>query len=989
MPRLRRGELWLGGSIVFTVAAIISFLVLTGLGQRMASHVAAAGVSATAATIGAISTAYNTFRRPRTQAELPRPQRSSLVAVCFVQDDTRWGQWCENRLNAAGFQARLLQFPASEGGAAAAEWVERAIADARCTLVIESKWLREAGDTVTQRLEALDRHRLGGSRVVYVVTDGQSSQLAPAQARTSVVSGIREEDQAWRLIEDCVQRSGARSDARRAREYRAVGTPSFPGSGATRANLPPITPNFVGRSLELQQLESLLVQKQGDVRDRRVAVYSMSGMGKTQLAAKFAGARREFETVWWIRAHQSSALNDDLSSLAQELGVPEVADQQELRRLLWDKLRSAKRWLLVYDGAESEERLRGLIPQEGNGSLLITSQSPNWTTVATTQIPLGQLAKQDAVALLRRHRAGRDDDVLAQIAEQLGWLPLALEQAASYMQETQCSPAHYLSRLTKNFSRTLQRGSVAYYNESAMRTYDMAREQTSRIEPLSEVLLEICSFLSADASPRSLFESPQQAPGLPEELARAIADGWAYDDALSAARRFSLLTVTADNFTMHRVVQRLIRESLSPEKRAERAAAALRLLSLAFPDDPDHPRNWDTCGELQSHCVTALDEVEEHNLTSSLSIRLNRLVGEYQRVRGVFEPAQKRLNKTAAQVRALNGSNKSESAAIELALARVCYHVPDLREAKSHAQAALRLHEEVYGPDDRRTATSLAELSQIQLELAEYDEAVRNTRRSLDIQHGTGASSSIEVGLGLKVLGILQWRLGDWDTAQATLTESASVLAAEIGADNGVTGYAQTAVGLVLRDMASDDLDALARAAELFTHAYTTLVSAQGTDHPDTLSTAIHLADTQHRKALAEFATTRDRRRLREACAPIAAEFERIMDSPPMKPQKPGRACGLVRYGHLRNSLGDAVQARELVQEARGIYLQSYGADHPYVAEALTRLIEIEYKLNNEAEAERVAYDARRIYVHAYGEQHPYVSHIDRILTSPGWGIPA
>ena len=248
MPRLRQGGLWLAGSIVFTAAAIVSLLLLTDLGHQVASHVAATGVSATAATIGAVSTAYNTFRRPRAQNALPKPRRSSLVTVCYVRDDTRWGQWCEDRLKAAGFQARLQQFPSLEGGAAAAEWVKQVTVGAKCTLVIESEWLRRAGDTVAQRVEALDRHRLGGHRVVYVVTDAQTARLAPIQARTSLVFGIRQEGDAWRLIEDSVRRSGVRSDGRRAREHRTVGTPSFPGSGATRANLPPITPNFVGRS---------------------------------------------------------------------------------------------------------------------------------------------------------------------------------------------------------------------------------------------------------------------------------------------------------------------------------------------------------------------------------------------------------------------------------------------------------------------------------------------------------------------------------------------------------------------------------------------------------------------------------------------------------------------------------------------------------------------------------------------------------------------
>ena len=102
-----------------------------------------------------------------------------------------------------------------------------------------------------------------------------------------------------------------------------------------------------------------------------------------------------------------------------------------------------------------------------------------------------------------------------------------------------------------------------------------------------------------------------------------------------------------------------------------------------------------------------------------------------------------------------------------------------------------------------------------------------------------------------------------------------------------------------------------------------------------------------------------------------------------MKEQKPGRACGLVRQGHLLNNLGEPVRAREVVQEARGIYIQSYGADHPYVAEALTRLIGIEYDLGDHAGANRVAHEARRIYVNTYGDHHPYVKQIDAFLADP------
>jgi len=988
MARLRWGGWWLGGPALVAVAAIISFLVLTGIGHQVAAHFAA-GVTAGATAITAVTAAYNALRQPRVSpAATKLPRRSSVVAVCHVREDTRWAQWCEGKLNEAGFYARVQQLPASDGGTSVAAWAERVAADAACILLIESAWLRHGGPSVERRREALAGHRRVGNRVVYVVTDARESHVAAAGSPVCSIADIDEESAAWRPVEDAVRQCGARPDPRRAGAYRAVGTPSFPGHGAIRANLPPISPNFVGRARELEQLKSALVEAQGDVTKRRVAVHAMSGMGKTQLAVKFASDRQEFETVWWIRAHQSSAIYDDLGSLAQELNIPEVADQNELRRLLWDKLKHARRWLLVYDNAESEEALRDLIPPAGDGSLLITSLSPNWATLATSHLELDHLSRHDAIALLRRRRPKRDDEVLAQIAEQLGWLPLALEQAASYILEMQWTPARYLGRLTRNFSRTLERGSVAYYNESAKRTYEMAREQASKIEPLSGVLLELCGFFSPDAIPRDLFEDPEQAVALPAELAQALSDGWTYDDALSAARRFSLLTVTATSFTMHRVVQRLIRESLGPEVRRARAATALGLLSLAFPDNPDDPRAWEACGALQSHCETALTEVEGHNLISPDSIRLNRLVGEYQRVRGAFELAQKRLNKIAAQLRNQR-DDLEESAAIELALARVCYHLPDLDDAKSHALSALKRHEDAFGPESPRTAVCLLELSQIQLELSEYTGAVDNATRSLSIQQAASGPPSIEVGLGLKAVGILQWRLGAWDEAVDYLTKSVSVLATETGADSGVTGYARTALGLVLRDKALDDLAGLTRAQAVLDRAYRTLVSAQGADHPDTLSTAIHLADVQHRRALAVFAGTRNRRELRSSCDPLVTEFERIMESPPMKEKKPGRACGLVRYGHLCNSLGESERARELVQEARGIYLQSYGAYHPYVAEALTRLIDIEYKLNDYAEATRMAEGARRIYVDTYGDQHPYVLQIDAFLTSPGHGLRA
>jgi hypothetical protein len=222
-----------------------------------------------------------------------------------------------------------------------------------------------------------------------------------------------------------------------------------------------------------------------------------------------------------------------------------------------------------------------------------------------------------------------------------------------------------------------------------------------------------------------------------------------------------------------------------------------------------------------------------------------------------------------------------------------------------------------------------------------------------------------------------------WTAAYESLAEAVDLLTYAYGIDNGITARARTGLGLVLRDSAFGDTEKLSLAAQELRHAHRVLVGAHGADHPDTISAAIHLADTRHRAARGRLRASGDRAGYERECRAVAGEFDALMAQPPMQEKSPGRACGLVRHGHVLNSLGNHVHARELVQEARGIYIQSYGADHPYVAEALTRLIGIEYDLEDAPEADRAAQEARRIYVRSYGPEHPYVRQIDEFLADP------
>jgi hypothetical protein len=210
------------------------------------------------------------------------------------------------------------------------------------------------------------------------------------------------------------------------------------------SNLPARNPNFTGRADLLDQLHQRLSPGQAAavIQVQAQALHGLGGVGKTQLALEYAHRHKgDYDLIWWVAAEPPAAIPGQLAALARRLGLPEAAEHAETVQALWDALRQRDRWLLVFDNAEHPSDLRPWWPPDA-GRVLVTSRNPTWTGLAAT-VPLDVLPRAEAVAFLQ-HRLGRDDPALDQLAETLGELPLALEQAAAYLEETAGSPSGYL-----------------------------------------------------------------------------------------------------------------------------------------------------------------------------------------------------------------------------------------------------------------------------------------------------------------------------------------------------------------------------------------------------------------------------------------------------------------------------------------------------------------------------------------------------------------
>jgi hypothetical protein len=422
-----------------------------------------------------------------------------------------------------------------------------------------------------------------------------------------------DEATAKRLLLAGVGESGARPTSAPFPGMAARGAKRFPGQGPAVSNVPARNRNFSGRDELLEQLNASLQAGSAAAVVPRGALHGLGGVGKTELGLEFAHRfASDYDVVWWIPAELPTSAAAALAILARRLGVEELTDQGEMVAALFDQLRQRDRWLLVYDNAEQPERLAGLLPPGGRGQVLVTSRWSAWGNHAAP-LRVNVLARDESIAFLARRTGANDQAALNELAELLGDLPLALEEAAAYLEETGAGLNEYLG-LVRNRSRELfgLDQPAAYEDEQGDQrrvatVWSLSLDRVHEEAPAAEALLSLCAFLAPEI-PRGL---PREQPQvLPEELAQAVSDPLAYNRLLAVVGRYSLATVTPTAVGVHRLVQAVIQGRLREQGERRWAEIAVGLLRESFPNKSWEVATWPTCERLLPHALTVVGHAE-------------------------------------------------------------------------------------------------------------------------------------------------------------------------------------------------------------------------------------------------------------------------------------------------------------------------------------------------------------------------------------------
>ena len=367
---------------------------------------------------------------------------------------------------------------------------------------------------------------------------------------------------------------------------------------------------LAGREGLLAELDARLAGGPGP----RVAVLcGLGGAGKTSVAVEYAHRHlAEVGVCWQLPAEDRDVLAAEFGVLAAQLGAREVVDPRDPVASVHGVLaRQQAGWLVVFDNTPDRAAVEPFVPPAGPGRVLITTQNQHWPPGQALDVPVLDVA---VAADFLVNRTGDPDRAAARVlAAELGGLPLALEQAAAYMQATGTTLARYLPLFRDRQADLLARGEASGHPADVAATLGLALSRLAEDAPPAAGLVRLLAFLAPEPVPLDLLLTDEQAAGLlgPEvvaEVGPVLGDPVAAGDAMTALRRYSLVTPAGDGLVVvHRMVQAITRAQLSAEEAGLWGRAATALVELAVPADPELPAAWPVGAVLLPHARAVID----------------------------------------------------------------------------------------------------------------------------------------------------------------------------------------------------------------------------------------------------------------------------------------------------------------------------------------------------------------------------------------------
>jgi tetratricopeptide (TPR) repeat protein len=323
---------------------------------------------------------------------------------------------------------------------------------------------------------------------------------------------------------------------------------------------------------------------------------------------------------------------------------------------------------------------------------------------------------------------------------------------------------------------------------------------------------------------------------LPQRLAKAVKDGVGFDKALMALRRYSLIQVTDDAFTIHRLVQAVMRAHL-PDN-ASWINAAIAIINKGFPQESHDVRFWQDCARLRPHAEVALAAAQDVTADVNNTGRLLSCLVVYLKSRAEYINIQAYAEQALRVYEAALGPNHPMVAVAVGNLGSVLRDQGDLIGARALFERSLRIREAALGPDHPLVVIAVNNLGNVLRDQGDLIEARALFERSLRIREAALGPNHLMVAVAVGNLGKVLRDQRDLIGARDLLERALRICEAARGPNHPMAAVSAANLAHVLWDQGD-----LIGARTLLKRALQIDEAALGPDHPDTARVRSTLAD--------------------------------------------------------------------------------------------------------------------------------------------------
>jgi tetratricopeptide (TPR) repeat protein len=597
-------------------------------------------------------------------------------------------------------------------------------------------------------------------------------------------------------------------------------------------------PFFTNREEVLVDLKGTFDSSQMSLRVQ--ALSGLGGVGKTQVAVEYAYRyANAYQAVLWTNADSSEILLSSFVDLAETLDLSEryETNQPLIVKAVKQWLQRNPRWLLIVDNLEDLDLLQDVVPSPHSGHILVTTRSRHTGHIAHRVDLLPMKVDDGALLLLRRAKllnphstldeVSETEGVFAKkIAQEVDGLPLALDQAGAYIEETGRGLSDYVGLYQRYLSSLLNRRGTAGRDHpaSVTTTFSLSFEKVRALNAAAVELLEFCAFLHPDDIPEDMLI--KGASALRPILRDTVIDPIELDRAIEDLLKFSLIQRDSDRnaLVIHRLVQAVVKGAMSEEQQQEYAEQVVRVLDAVFPSADLF--NWSLCQRYLPQAQACARLIQQRNILLPEASQLLYRVGMCLSERGLYDEAEVLFRQASAIGESLFGTDYPGILAILNALANVYYKKgkydlvepislrslalsekilgvdnPGIAESlntlarayhkqgrfsKSEPllQRALALRQQILGPQHPDVAISLNSLANFYNAQEKYAQAEAFYRQALTIWQQILGSQHPRIALSLNNLAVLYSRQGKYDQAEPLAEQALKIYEEVLGQEH-------------------------------------------------------------------------------------------------------------------------------------------------------------------------------------------------------------